>query len=85
LAERIGIKEFVPNYLDQIVVLLQSVNHNFRLGQVSDGFAHFLHDLERVSFNNLLDQNVDGILPLGNELIEHLDILILELLPLLLV
>jgi hypothetical protein len=35
-----------------------------------------LHDLERIGLQNLLDQYVDWVLPLGDEFVEHLDVLL---------
>jgi hypothetical protein len=65
--------------LDEVVVLLESVNDHLGLRKVSDGLAYFLHNLEGIRIQDLLNQNVDRILSFSNELVKHLDIFVLEL------
>jgi len=55
------------------------VDHLLSLREIPYGLAHLLHDLERVRALYLLDEDVNGILSLGYELVEHPDVLFQEL------
>jgi hypothetical protein len=56
------------------------VNDCFCPWKVSDGLWDLLHDLEWVCLKNLLYENMDWVLSLCDELIQHFDVFILQVL-----
>jgi hypothetical protein len=55
------------------------------LREVANRLGRLLHDLVRLSLAHLLDHDLRGVLPLGNEVIEHLEVVVIDLLDLLVV
>ena len=66
--------------MDLYIVFLEVVDHLFYLRQVSDCFRCLLHYLEGGSFQHLLDHYLGRVLSFCYELIQHFQILSLQLL-----
>ena len=49
--------------------------HDLGMTQVSNGLTDLLHDLETIGLKNSPHENIDRVLPLCNELVQHLYIL----------
>jgi len=79
LREWICVQELFDDDLDQIVVLLEGLDDHLHLGEVPDGLGGLLHDLERVRLEHLLDHDLRWVLTLGNELVQHLRVVRLQL------
>jgi hypothetical protein len=76
LAEWVSAQELLLYDANQVTVLLKRANYDLSLAQIPNGLWNLLHDLERIGLQNLLDQYVDWVLPLGDEFVEHLDVLL---------
>lgn len=83
MAEGIGLEEPLTEDLNKGTFLLERMDDFLGLCEIPDCLAHLLHDLERVRRPDLLDEDVNRILPLCDELVEHLDVFFQELLLLL--
>lgn len=74
LTEWVSAQKLLLYNADQVTVLLERTNYDLSLAQIPNSLWDLLHDLERIGVENLLDQYVDWILPLGDEVVEHLDV-----------
>ena len=74
MAEGVRLEEPLAEDLNKGTFFLERMDDFLRLCEIPDCLAHLLHDLERVRRPDLLDEDVNGILPLCDELVEHPDI-----------